>query len=374
MGRLGKTATYRFGFRGSMRHLFFIIATAVALASCKEEKPKPPPPTGPMALVVPEKGAYFGAYMDFGDTEDEVTLEKIDKFETLAEKKPAIIASSSYWGEQSFPKDNLALIARHGSVPMIYWSPWDKPYTEEKGPDRFSLKEILAGKWDNYIDMWADGAKTFGQPMFVSFCNEMNGAWFPWSGTFYGGGNGGPETFKAAWKYVVDRVRQRGAKNILWVFHVNNYSDILDNWNTFKSYYPGPDYVDWLGLSVYGKQFRRDDNPGWADFIDLIDWPYQVITAVDSSKPVMLAEFGVAEFSDIHPGAKAQWYTDAFSMMQKYPKLKAAIYWHERWQNPDSSYSNLRVDSSAQALAAFRKGVASPFWLSVPEYRPIEKR
>ena len=80
-----------------------------------------------------QKGVLFGAYMDFGETEDAVTLEGIEDFEKLAGKRPAIIASSSYWGEQSFPKKNLALIDRHGATPLIFWSPWDKPYDQNKG-------------------------------------------------------------------------------------------------------------------------------------------------------------------------------------------------------------------------------------------------
>ena len=51
----------------------------------------------------------------------------------------------------------------------------------------------------------------------------MNGNWFPWSGYFYGGGKelskdvyAGPELYKKAYRYVVDRVRAMGAKNIIW--------------------------------------------------------------------------------------------------------------------------------------------------------------
>ena len=314
---------------------------------------------GDSGIVVPPAGILFGAYMDFGETEDHVTLEGIQDFEKLVGKAPAIIASSSYWGEQSFPAKNLGLISRHGAIPMVYWSPWDRPYDEAKGPDRFSLTEILAGKWDGYIDSWADGAKEFGKPFFVSFCNEMNGDWFPWSGTYYGGENGGNEVFKKAWKYVVDRVRARGAGNILWVFHVNAFPGINDVWNVMASYYPGPGYVDWLGLSVYGKQFRNEGN--WARFHDLINWPYEEITALDPTKPVMLAEFGVGDFPKA--GDKAQWIRDALAMIPEYPRVKAAIYWHERWQNEDGTYSNLRVNSSPPVLDAFRKGIARPEWV-----------
>jgi len=160
-------------------------------------------PNGPTAVAIPERGAYTGAFMDFGDAEDDVTLETIEDFEQMVGKHQAIIASSSYWGEQNFPVDNLNVIWRHGSLPLLFWSPWDRPYEEDHGPDKFSLTEILAGKCDAYIDKWGDAARSFGHPMIVVFGVEMNGTWFPWSGAYYGGAKWdkdqnnwkGPETF-----------------------------------------------------------------------------------------------------------------------------------------------------------------------------------
>src|SRR6202140_2765116 len=118
----------------------------------------------PVDVVVPAHGAYSGAYLDFGDEEDDVTLEGIEDFEQMVGKHQAIIASSSYWGQQSFPTANLNVIWRHGSLPLVFWSPWDKPYKERspwrkeenREPDRFGLVEIITGKWDRYIDKWAD--------------------------------------------------------------------------------------------------------------------------------------------------------------------------------------------------------------------------
>ena len=356
---MGKTPAHglRIGDMKTKTHLVITIATAVACISAQSAP-------DPFAASVenPRQGVHFGAYADFGETEDNVTLEGIEKFEKLAGKSPAIIASSSYWGEQTFPTRNVELIARHGAVPLVFWSPWDKPYEERRGPDRFSLTAIIAGDWDSYIDAWADKAKVFGRPMFVSLCNEMNGDWFPWSGCFYGGKNGGSAVFKEAWRHIVDRVRARGAGNILWVFHVNAFPAENDTWNLMASYYPGSDYVDWLGLSIYGKQFR--DEGDWAEFRDLIDWPYREISAIDRTKPVMVAEFGVGDFPKA--GDKAGWISDALAMIPRYPRIKAAIYWHERWQNEDGTFSNLRINSSPRALEAFRLGIANDRWLGAP--------
>lgn len=348
-----------------------LICPVLFLAACGEKLISPPTTSAlePEHLHVPEQGAYTGAYLDFGETEDHVTYDAIENFERMTGKSLAIIASSSYWGEQSFPQRNLAIIRRHGAVPLVYWSPWDKPYDQDKPPARFNFHDILAGKWDAYIDHWALEAKTYGGCLMVAWGLEMNGTWFPWSGWFYNkeGKQGliGPELYKRTYRYVVDRVRAQGAHNILWVFHVNNYSYPMDNWNMMTQYYPGSSYVDWLGLSVYGKQFAKDP---WVTFEDALSHPYREIAELDSTKPIMLAEWGIGEFPSA--GNKAQWIAEGFAQMSAhYPRLKAAVFWHERWENKDGSYSNLRVNSSSESVEAYRQGVASPFWLDKPIWR-----
>jgi hypothetical protein len=362
---------------------FAIVAFGCLAAGCDREKTASSTLTTDrstaQSFAIPEHGIYTGAYIDWGDKEDGVTLEKIEGFEQLVGKKQAIIASSSYWGEQSFPEANVRMIVRHGSIPLLYWSPWDLPYVEGRGPDKYSLTSIIAGAHDAYIDQWADHAREFGAPMIVSFANEMNGSWFPWSGELYGGGNllatdpghdhyEGPDTFVKAYRHVVDRVRARGAKNIQWVFHLMNFSDPQERWNLAVQYYPGSDYCDWLGVSLYGSQFPADSD--WAPFLPLLDWPYTELTQLDPHKPIMLCEWGVAELP--HLGSKAEWFRDAFRVMKdpKFSRLKAIVYWHERWQNSEGDnagkYSNLRVNSSPEALEAYRGGVADPFYLGDP--------
>jgi hypothetical protein len=369
-------------------------------------------------LQVPEHGAYTGAYSDFGDGEDNVTYEALENFQQLTGKPMAIVALGSFWGRGTFPCEQVDLVRSYGAVPLLFWSPWDAPYDQKRGPDKFALTEIIAGKWDVYIDRWADEAAKVPCQFFVSFACEMNGTWFPWSGWFYGKGprdpvkpkkcgdalpstgalakltgmdsgpenswfgSGdiknpatweGPETFKKAWRHVVDRARARGATNILWVFQPNNYSDPPGyiSWNQPAAYYPGTKYVDWLGLSVYGKQTSNQEDDKWCGFTKLLEWPYAEMCALDPDKPIMLAEWGVAESHQ--PGeAKGAWVAEAFQEMgnfTKYPRLKAAIFWHERWQNDDGSYSNLRVNSSRASLKAYGEGVASPFWIGRPIWK-----
>ncbi|OGQ99228.1 MAG: hypothetical protein A2521_04470 [Deltaproteobacteria bacterium RIFOXYD12_FULL_57_12] len=350
-----------------------LLGLALLMAGCNEQPSVgqtagTSAPQSAQTLIFPGTGAYTGAYIDFGDTEDAVLLEAIEKFETLVGKHQAVIASSSFWGQQGFPRKNIELISRHGSIPLIFWSPWDKPYLENRPPDRFSLHNILAGKWDNYIDMWADEARAYGKPLLVSWGLEMNGSWFPWSGVHYAdsqpsGPNqsqsaAGPELYKKAYRYVVGRARARGARQVLWIFHVNNRSFPIASWNSIAQYYPGADVVDLLGLSVYGKLFS---DAAWVSLPEAMDSAYQELCRLDPQKPLIVAEWGAGEFPG--SGDKSAWLTEAFAALKtRYPRVKAAVYWHERWQNQNETHSNLRVNSSPEALSAYRQGIADHYW------------
>lgn len=369
---------------------FFVVAAVLLLLStmcfgCRNQdaldsKAVATKDEGPITLVMPTHGAYTGAYVDFGDGEGNVTYDALTDFEQMTGKHQAVISFGNFWGEQAFPTKSVDIISGYGAIPLIMWSPWDKPYDEGRGPDRFNLRDILAGKWDAYIDQWADAARQYGKPLLVTWGLEMNGTWFPWSGCFYGGGKvighkdghplyAGPELVKKANRYVVDRVRARKALNILWGFHVNNYSLPRNGWNSMANYYPGANYVDWFGLSVYGKMQRSS---GWADFTDMMDAPYKEICRLDPQKPVFLAEWGVGEYPPAEN--KATFITKAFTEIPtKYQRVRAIVYWHERWQNADESYSNLRVNSSPEALEAYRTGVADPYWIDRPQFEPQTK-
>ena len=113
---MGQTGTHRGGIGGKLNMPFrfqisdfrlaggaggFAIALLAWLAvGCDRDKAASSTQSagglGTQALAFPEHGIYTGAYIDWGDKEDAVTLEKIEGFEQLVGKKQAIIASSSY--------------------------------------------------------------------------------------------------------------------------------------------------------------------------------------------------------------------------------------------------------------------------------------
>jgi hypothetical protein len=69
-------------------------------------------------------------------------------------------------------------------------------------------------------------------------------------------------------------------------------------------------------------------------------------------------------------GDKVAFINEAFNVMKTLPRLKAAIYWNERWQDETGYFANLHVNSTPESLEAYRKGVADPIWLDHPIYAP----
>lgn len=69
---------------------------------------------------------------------------------------------------------------------------------------------------------------------------------------------------------------------------------------------------------------------------------------------------------------KADWITDALSSVRegRYPRIKALNYWHEDWENTAFSHTDLRLDSSEEALAAYQDGIADDLFLTEIKLSP----
>jgi hypothetical protein len=187
-----------------------------------------------------------------------------------------------------------------------------------------------------------------------------------WSGSYYGGKTPVPgrpnewegPNFSSALSVMWSRECGPRRTNIQWLFQTNNYSSPVDKWNSAPAYYPGPEWVDWLGMSVYGQQFN--DEP-WSNFLPLIEWPYQEMSAIDPNKPIMVAEWAAGEFRG--GGNKAKWIEEAFEIMRtKLPRVKAAVLARTlAKRRPDLQQSPHQF--FAGIARAYRKGVADPYWL-----------
>ena len=272
------------------------------------------------ALRAPESvlyGVYDGGFPN--------TFAGIEQLEARLGYRFPIISFYSAWGDkptQQFPTRMVETIHHMGSVPMITWEPWVVDFDERLRTnlpplaerEYASLAAVAKGDYDFYIVPWARAAAATKRPLFLRFAHEMNDPYrYPW-GPQHGNR---PEDFIAAWKHVHLIFQKMGATNVLWVWSPH----ISMPW--FEFYYPGPEFVDWIGTGVlnYGTiaPWSR-----WWSFHQILEKAYPQLQGI--RKPIMICEFGTLA----QGGDMTDWYTQAFHHLgQTYGGVRAVILFNQ---------------------------------------------
>ena len=252
-------------------------------------------------LIEPTQGIYHSAYPDFGGTEDVVSKEQINNFESLVAKKIVWAYFSNNWYNNiKFPLSDVNIIHSSGKIPFIRIMP--RTNFNEGGPDpNYTMQKIIDGDFDTELNQWAIDAKNTNIALLAEFGTEVNGNWFPWNGQYNGGGEttgygdsnlpDGAERFRDAYRHIIDICNANGASNITWFFHIDAYSEPNVSWNEFEKYYPGDNYIDWLGVSVYGPQESNED---YQEFSEILNDVYPRLCNL-SNKPIAILEFAITE-------------------------------------------------------------------------------
>lgn len=261
-------------------------------------------------------------------------LENLENFQKQIMKKLALVLIYTHWTDP-FPLAEVEKIYQNGSIPLLTWEPW---ITDPAG----ALDAISRGKYEAYVRDFIQALKDWGKPIFLRFAHEMNGNWYPWDGD-HNGKKQGPEKYKQAWCYMYNVKEQLGAANAQLVWSPNNYSKPMELWNDLKNYYPGDQYVDWLGMDGYNW-----GGGSWYCFDLVLGNTYAQLTAL-TSKPIMIGEFGCAA----NGGSKAAWIKEALHRIKTvYPQIKAFC-----WFNVDKE-RDWRIDETA-----FRQAIADRYFV-----------
>lgn len=352
-------------------YLIFIMVSGCSIFSGRETYD----PDTHIKLLPPQSGIYHGVTPGIDDKNLKQSEEIINEYTKLSKSKPVWICFSNHWFNGiKFPAEKVKLIWDLGYIPYIRVMPWSK-FSTGVIDERYSLYRILAGEFDDSLALWAYEARNSGIPIMIDFCPEMNGDWFPWGGILNGGPNAdfygskaypdGPERYLDAYIHFVNIFRKYNSNNITWVFHANYNSSPDEEWNTMKYYYPGDDYVDWIGVSVYGAQKPTDK---WIEFDSVFNKAYNEMIMIGRNRSYAILEFGVIETED--PYQKANWIYSAFQSITsgKYPLLKAISYWHSKWENRDGSISDMCINSSFYSLKAYQEGIKDTVFKSQPVF------
>ena len=352
----------------SLKGYFFHIILVLFIVGCSDSNSS----TNTKLLPPLDDKIYLGAFPDFGGPEDLVTSKRIDDFEKLIDSNIVWAYFSQNWYNGiTYPKDAIETIYNKGITPFVRMMPRSSEEQFIVEP-RFTMQNIINGDFDTELKKWARDAKANNIPLLMDFAVEANGDWFSWSGIFngketkdgYGDENyfDGAERYRDAYRHIITLFRDEGADNITWFFHADIYSMPEEEWNQAKLYYPGDDYIDWIGISLYGPQSPKEDY--WESMSEILQNRYTSITEISSNKPFALLEFGV---TDNHPlGSKSEWLVDAFEtiLANDYIQFQAISYWHESWEVDDDNFASIRIDSSVSSLETFKSYIQNPRFIS----------
>ena len=241
------------------------------------------------------------------------------------------------WGDkdnEQFPMLYAKAIYDLGSTPMITWEPWLNDFDREAhnlpavgDPNKKGMMAVARGEYDFYLKKWAQDLKAFGHVVFVRLGHEMNDPYrYPW-----GPQNNKPEAFIAAWRHVVQVFRQLNVHNVIWVWAPQ------PAYLHYKEYFPGKNYVDWVGVGTlnYGTVAPWSK---WWTFKEIFGNYYDRLNVF--GKPMMITEMGSLTVG----GSRTQWFKQAFdSLPEKYPGLHALLFFND---NSDNTTLNKSLDWS----------------------------
>lgn len=292
---------------------------------------------------------------------------EISEYEDLLQKKVASVLRYVTWDEH-FPEHICNVIAQQGAAPLLVWMPdWPSRKGDSRrecSPDETGLDEILAGMHDEYIEQFAEDIHCWGRTLMIRFLYEFNANWYVWSGYKNGAANGGPDKVKRVWLYVVGKFRELGVLNVQWVWCVHEPSTLvsLEPWNAIEQYWPGDEWVDWLGIdgfNFYPENPERP-HPAFLSFDDCFGEMYRRLCTL-SDKPIQIMT-GTGEF--VHeraPVNKPDWVADMCTKLQhEYPRIVLYYWFHHRFNNR----ADWRINSSPEALAAFHLQMQAPCFSS----------
>ncbi|MFJ5232952.1 glycoside hydrolase family 26 protein [Kitasatospora sp. NPDC088391] len=245
---------------------------------------------------------------------------------------------------QDFDQEAFEASYRLGAMPLVTWEPWAGGDKAVDQPD-YRLSRIASGALDDYVKRFARDVKKARGPVVLRFGHEMNETWYPWSEERNGNRKG---DYVAAWRHLHDVFEAQGADNVIWLWCPDTQSQGRPPLSRF---YPGDDYVDWMGTEAYGTDDAESVGP-------LLDATYDELTDL-SDKPVFIGEAGV------RPGnGKALWTQDFFSWLIDHPRV-VGFAWFQFSDSEGGRY-DWRFTTSPGARDSFRQGLAGQVLVTWP--------
>ncbi|ADD03468.1 copper amine oxidase domain protein [Thermoanaerobacter italicus Ab9] len=286
----------------------------------------------------PKKGAYLGAYV----YQDTLINGDMKKFNELTGKKHASFFIYVGYGSP-FPQKWIDQLKEVGAAAHIAFEP-------NNGLDQV--------KDDQYLRNFARKLKESGIPVFLRFASEMNGDWTAYSGD--------PKKYIEKWRLVHD-VMEEEAPNVMMVWTVFTFpqSNIL-------AYYPGDEYVDWVGVNIYNVVYHNNNIKLKADHEDPLELLNYVYDTFSERKPIQISEFGATHYTITDGKYYVDFAIEKITRMYnglktKYPRVKSIFYFDvNNLVNAPSGrrINNYAITDDERILKTYSNLISDPYFLS----------
>lgn len=256
-------------------------------------------------------GSFIGLYSH----DSPASYAGVTAFRNATGVRPNVVVYYSGWLEP-FKAGFAATAARAGAMTLV-----------QMDPTNVSLTAIASGRYDSYLEGYAQAVRAYKAPVLLSLGHEMNGDWYSWAYK-----HSSPTAFVAAWRHVVTLFRTQKVRSVTWVWTVNN----IVKQNGIPSpvpWWPGKSYVNWVGIDGY---FTTS-----AETFSTVFGPTVVSVRSITKDPILITETSATPAT-----AQPAKIADLFAGVRLYDLL--GFIWFD---------SAFKIDwrLSAAAIAAYRK-------------------
>ena len=300
-----------------------------------------------LAKFEPETGCYLGAYIDLAE---EITQNYNDmtgktrkypfEFEQKVGKPHAMYFFYLGYG-RPLPLDWIRYLTSQGKLVHIALEP------------NGGLDEVQE---NDYLNQLADDLRLSGALVFMRFASEMNGTWVNY--------HGDSKLYKEKWRLVYNVMKER-APNVAMV-----WCPYAVPTATIEHYYPGDDYVDWVGVNMYNVSYLNQDPKFPATHIKPADLLSFVYNKYSSRKPIMICEYGTTHYSALENEFLQDFAITNLNSLYgnlktDFPKVKAINYFNVNNMNlAHRMNNNYSVTHDEKVLETYRNVISDPYFIS----------
>lgn len=207
-------------------------------------------------------------------------------------------------------KTALEQAVKNNHIPIISLEPW--PWNWNGMTDATLLNDVVEGKYDETIIRSLYAIQEYApQEVIVRWGHEMEIVdQYPWAKADY-------EAYIAAYRHIVALGHSLSISNISWLWSPAGNRNAIHYW-------PGEEFVDYLGISVYSIPEWHPKNlnemPSFKLVLQQKYWLSELY-----HKPLILSEVGVAGTE----AEKKTWIEEAVASLSEFPNVKAFVYFNQ---------------------------------------------